>query len=215
MAAMSEQDTTGRPDGTNEDGTATDEALKQHWLALQRRAHDEFGRRVAAVSDWSAPTPDAEWDTRALVLHVVREQQWVPPLLRGDTIARAQARLNPVGSDLAAEWHRHSQAAAAAWDGAAADAEVHLSYDTVSAVQYLKEQVSDITIHTWDLARATGTDDALDAELVENVWREFLPQKQTLEASGLFASPVPVPDDAPLQTRLLALTGRDERWCVA
>lgn len=209
MAAMSQQDTTSRPDDTE------NETLKRHWLALQRRAHDEFGRRVAAVTDWSAPTPDEEWDTRGLVLHVVREQQWVPPLLRGDTIARAQARLDPVGSDLADEWRRHSEAAAVAWERAAADDKVHLSYDTVSAVQYLKEQVSDITIHTWDLARATGTDDTLDAELVENVWTEFLPQKETLEASGLFASPVPVPDDAPLQTRLLALTGRDERWCVA
>ncbi|NQX27623.1 TIGR03086 family protein [Microbacteriaceae bacterium VKM Ac-2854] len=206
---MSQQDTTSRPDQKNDDD------VKQHWLALQRRAHDEFGRRVAAVADWSAPTPDAEWDTRALVLHVVREQQWVPPLLRGDTIARAQGRLDPVGSDLAAEWLRHAAAAAAAWADTAADAEVHLSYDTVSAVQYLKEQVSDITIHTWDLARATGTDDTLDPELVQNVWTEFLPQKETLEASGLFALPVPVADDAPLQTRLLALTGRDERWCVA
>ena len=32
-----------------------------------------------------------------------------------------------------------------------------------------------------------------------------------LEASGLFASPVPVDDDAPMLVRLLALTGRDAR----
>lgn len=210
MAAMSQMDTTSRPDESSEP-----EALKQYWLGLQRRAHEEFDRRVAAVTDWTAPTPDAEWDTHALVLHVVREQQWVPPLLQGNTIARTQGRLDPVGSDLAAEWRRHADAAASAWAQVEPDSEVHLSYDTVTAVQYLKEQVSDITIHTWDLARATGTDDTLDAELVENVWAEFLPQKETLEASGLFASPVPVAEDAPLQTRLLALTGRDARWCVA
>jgi hypothetical protein len=43
------------------------------------------------------------------------------------------------------------------------------------------------------------------------VWTVFEPQKDTLEASGLFASPVPVADDAPLQSRLLAITGRDDR----
>ncbi|NQX10068.1 TIGR03086 family protein [Microbacteriaceae bacterium VKM Ac-2855] len=191
--------------------TSADEITreKDHWLELQRRAHEEFGRRVAIVTDWTAPTPDAEWDTRALVLHVVQEQQWVPPLLEGATIARTKGRLDPVGSDLVAEWHRHSTAAAHAWRRSDPSTPVQLSYDTVTAIAYLKEQVSDVTIHAWDLARATGSDEELDAELVAEVWAEFLPQKETLEASGLYASPVPVPDDAPLLTRLLALTGRD------
>jgi hypothetical protein len=43
------------------------------------------------------------------------------------------------------------------------------------------------------------------------VWTVFEPQKDTLEASGLFASPVPIDEDAPLQDRLLAVTGRDGR----
>lgn len=191
------------------------ESEMAHWLELHRRAHDEFGRRVAAVVDWSAPTPDEEWDIHALVLHVVREQQWVPPLLDGATVARTRGRLDPVGSDLAAEWLRHSAAATAAWGRVDPHAPVQLSHDTVTAVAYLKEQVSDVTIHAWDLARATGSDEELDAELVAHVWAEFLPQKETLEASGLFASPVPVPDDASLQSRLLALTGRDDRLDLA
>jgi hypothetical protein len=56
-----------------------------------------------------------------------------------------------------------------------------------------------------------GTDEELDDALVEAVWGVFAPQKDALEASGLFASPVPVDDDAPLRIRLLALTGRDAR----
>jgi hypothetical protein len=39
----------------------------------------------------------------------------------------------------------------------------------------------------------------------------FEPQRDTLEASGLFASPVPIDPAAPLQSQLLALTGRDDR----
>ena len=71
--------------------------------------------------------------------------------------------------------------------------------------------MSDVAIHTWDLARAVGADEELDTELVEAVWTVFEPQKETLAASGLYAPPVPLPDDAPLQQRLLAVTGRDPR----
>ncbi|MEE2035508.1 TIGR03086 family protein, partial [Rhodococcus sp. CC-R104] len=66
-------------------------------------------------------------------------------------------------------------------------------------------------VHTWDLARAVGADDRLDSALVEAVWAEIEPQRDMLAASGLFAAPVPISDDAPVQDRLIALTGRDPR----
>ena len=181
------------------------------WLALQKQAHREFGRAVAAITDWNAPTPDTEWNVRDLVLHVVQEQQWVPQLLAGLTIPQAKRHLARLGDDLRAEWRLYSLAATAAWDGARADALVALSYDTVTVADYLREQTSDVAIHAWDLARATGADETLDPTLVEAVWTVFEPQKATLVASGLYASPVELPDDAPLQSRLLAITGRDDR----
>ena len=88
---------------------------------------------------------------------------------------------------------------------------MNLSYDVVTAGQYLHESVAEVTIHSWDLARALGTDERLPEVLVEAAWTVFEPQQATLEASGLYASIVPVPADASLQTRLLALTGRDDR----
>lgn len=180
------------------------------WLELHRRSHEEFGRRLAAVTDWSAPTPDADWDTRALVRHVVTEQQLVPHLLSGLPLEEAQRAVAPLDDDdLRAEWERYSPAALAAWDEAPESGRVRLEGDTLTLGDYLQEQVSDIAIHAWDLARATGTDEALHPELVEAAWTIFEPQRATLEASGLYASAVPVPEDAPLQVRLLALTGRN------
>jgi uncharacterized protein (TIGR03086 family) len=181
------------------------------WIDLQHRAHREFARRVAVVRDWKASTPDADWDVEALVRHVTSEQQWVPLLLEGKTVEEAQAQLEPLGDDLVAEWHRYSAVATTAWASVAPGTLVHLSYDTVTAEDYLKEQVSDVTIHSWDLARATGADEALDGLLVEAAWTIFEPQRDTLAASGLFADPVSIGEDAPLQTRLLAITGRDPR----
>jgi uncharacterized protein (TIGR03086 family) len=105
----------------------------------------------------------------------------------------------------------YSLAASAAWDAADPDALVSLSFDTVPVTEYLREQTSDVAIHSWDLARAVGADETLDAELVSAVWTVFEPQQDTLAASGLYASPVTVAEDAPLQSRLLAITGRDDR----
>ena len=181
------------------------------WLRLQQRAHREFTARVALVEDWEGPTPDTEWTVRDLVSHVIEEQQWVPWLLSGLGTRHAQSRIRPIEPDLPMEWHRYSLAATTAWRDASPTAKVQLSYDTVEVIDYLKEQVADVTIHSWDLARAVGADDQLDDELVAHVWTVFEPQRDTLQASGVFASPVPVPDDAPLQSRLLALTGRDAR----
>lgn len=181
------------------------------WLRLQQRAHREFAARVAAVTDWEAATPDTEWNVRDLVSHVIEEQQWVPWLLGGLSTGHARSRLRSLEDDLVAEWRRYSLAATTAWRDASPETRVQLASDTVTVIDYLKEQVSDVTIHTWDLARAVGADEQIDLELVEAVWTVFEPQKDALEASGLFASPVPVEDDAPLQVRLLALTGRDMR----
>lgn len=179
------------------------------WIALLRTAHTDFTARIAAVTDWDAPTPDTEWTVRDLVAHVVDDQQWVPLLLDGKTSAEARLAIEPLGTDLALAWREHSQKARAAFESVDLDREVHLSTDTVPASEYLQEIVGDITIHTWDLARATRTSEDLDEGLVDAVWGVFEPQADALQATGLYAPAVPVADDAPLRIRLLALTGRN------
>ncbi|WP_244259230.1 TIGR03086 family metal-binding protein [Rathayibacter sp. VKM Ac-2759] len=194
-------------DDTTTRDTSTDEMSR--WLDLQERAHTAFEIRLALVADWSAPTPDTEWDTRALVLHVVREQQRAHTLLTGGD--ESPIRLEPVAADLRSEWRRvtdRAREAARAVDPAAV---LRIGRDTVTALELVREQVSDVTIHAWDLARATGSDERLDDELVAAVWELFAPQEATLRASGLYAQPVAVDGDAPLQRRLLAITGRDDR----
>lgn len=181
------------------------------WFELQRTAHREFDARLAAVRDWSAPTPDADWDITRLVRHVIEEQQWVPPLLAGRRVAEVTPDIVPLGDDLVAEWKHYSAAATAAWASTDPDTTVHLSYGTVPLEPYLRQQTADVTVHAWDLARATGSDETLDPELVSAVWSDLDAQRDMLAESGLFADPVPVPDDAPLQDRLIALTGRDPR----
>ena len=81
----------------------------------------------------------------------------------------------------------------------------------------------DMPQHGWDLARATGQDDTIAPEDVERLWssttaipRDLMEKYRTPGAFGpgveVFGPEVPVPDDAPLQHRLLGLIGRDPNW---
>ena len=58
-------------------------------------------------------------------------------------------------ADLIGEWQKWSRIATEAWESAPFDASVHLSYDTVEMKDYLKEQVSDVTITNPRLRRET------------------------------------------------------------
>jgi uncharacterized protein (TIGR03086 family) len=66
----------------------------------------------------------------------------------------------------------------------------------------------DVLIHTWDLARATGLDEALDAEEVHRFVESMEPMDAMLRESGHYGPRVVVPDDADEQTRLIAFVGR-------
>jgi hypothetical protein len=90
--------------------------------------------------------------------------------------------------------------------------------------QQIDEVVSDdLVLHGWDLARATGQDDAMDAEDVERLWTNttaipaaLMEKYRTPGAFGpgveVYGPEVEVAAEAPLQDRLLGLIGRDPGW---
>jgi uncharacterized protein (TIGR03086 family) len=71
---------------------------------------------------------------------------------------------------------------------------------------------SDVFMHTWDLARATGQDDRLDAEFCAAMLAGMLPMEEIIRSSGQYGPAVPVPADADPQTKLIAFIGRDPSW---
>lgn len=74
---------------------------------------------------------------------------------------------------------------------------------------------SDVFMHTWDLARATGQDDQLDQDECARLLAGMEPIEELMRASGQFGPRVPVPDSADAQTRLLGFIGRDPDWTPA
>jgi len=181
---------------------------------LFRRAVDRFGGLVHAVGadQWHGPTPCADWDVRTLVNHVAVEQLWVPPLMQGRTVAEVGRRLDgdQLADDPGATWDTVVGAAVAEFAAPdAGGATVAVSSGPKPAAEYCWEMTTDALIHSWDLAAGIGADQTLDAELVEVVFERTVPIADELQKTGLFAPPVATRPGADLQTRLLALFGRD------
>jgi uncharacterized protein (TIGR03086 family) len=68
--------------------------------------------------------------------------------------------------------------------------------------------IGDVLVHTWDLARATGLDETLDADEVCGLYAAMEPMDDVLRQSGQYGPRVDVPGDADEQTKLIAFTGR-------
>ena len=71
---------------------------------------------------------------------------------------------------------------------------------------------TDLLVHTWDLGRAVDLDVELDEELARRSYEGALPMEERIRSSDMFGPAVPVPDDAPIQDRMLAFFGRDPAW---
>jgi hypothetical protein len=67
---------------------------------------------------------------------------------------------------------------------------------------------TDVFLHRWDLARATGQDETLDPQRCAELLDGMLPMDEVLRQSGQYGPRVEVPEDADAQAKLLAFIGR-------
>jgi len=182
---------------------------------LLDRAGAEFRLRLDQVQgeQWALPTPCSDWDVRGLVNHVVTANLTTVRLFHGASRDETVAFIgtdhigdDPLGAFASSE---RAQAAALREPGALERIVPHPAFDMPGS-QLLDFRIGDQLLHAWDLARAIGTDETLDPELVDYVWESLLPLAGALPASGAFGAGVSgaLGDDAPRQVRLLDLSGR-------
>lgn len=181
-------------------------------------ATGEYDRVLAQVSDddLSKPTPCEGWSVRDVVNHLIQSNQAVAAMVRGCSRQEAMAIFGAEGpqGDVAALRVAHDaqvadQLAAFSEDGALGRTAHHVMGDIPTSM-LLGFRVGDHTVHAWDLARAIGVDETLDAELVSLNYERMLPMQPMLAGSGVFGegSTGSLPDDVSLQDKLLDLTGR-------
>jgi uncharacterized protein (TIGR03086 family) len=173
-----------------------------------------FADRVRGTKDWDAPAPVAGWTARDVVRHLV---EWLPGFLAAGSGTTLPAG-SSVDDDPVAAWQNQYDAVQALLDDPATAQRVltnpHLG--EVPLDQAIDRfYTSDVFMHTWDLARATGQDDRLDETFSALLLAGMEPMDDLLRSSGQYGPRVPVPDDADPQTRMLGFIGRDPFWTPA
>jgi uncharacterized protein (TIGR03086 family) len=184
-------------------------------VALHRSAVAYWAARVADVKDdqWGDPTPCAQWSVRELVNHVVAEELWTVPLLRGSTIAEVGSQFDGdvLGADPVAVASMAADSAAAVVDETLpGGGQVQLSYGEEDMGEYVRQLCADHLIHGWDLAAATGADRSMDPGLVAEVGAWFA-GRESLYRSGGAVGPRQHSAGDP-QSELLAGFGRAWQW---
>ena len=172
----------------------------------------DFTRRARDVTPegWEQPAPCEGWVARDVVDHMV---EWFPGFLL--LPAGLPAPVVPaVDDDPVGAWLAVSDAIQVAVDDPVArDRE----FDSPAGRHTLDRAVamfvlSDVLVHTWDLARATGQEETLDPDEVRRFTADMrnIPESvdRAMRDSGHYGPRVAVADDADDQTWLLAFMGR-------
>jgi uncharacterized protein (TIGR03086 family) len=176
---------------------------------LLDRARDHALPVIANITDddLAKPTPCSDYDVRALLdhlLHVVVEFQKLA--------AKQDADFShtPTYPDWRAQYPAETAKLVEAWGQPGADegiaGNMQLPATVVGSMALL-----DLTVHVWDLARATGQSYTTDPEVVGALDALVGQMGPTAREMKVFGEPVDVATDDALEA-LLAKTGRDPRW---
>jgi len=179
--------------------------------ARHRQIAAVFTDRVRAAGSWDAPAPVAGWAARDVVGHLV---EWLPGFLSAGSSVELPTGPT-VQEDPVAAWQVHCDGVQALLDDPRTSSLmlVNRHVGEVPVDQAIDRfYSSDVFLHTWDLARATGQDDRLDTDFCAVLLSGMEPMEDLIRSSGQYGPRVPTPDDADVQTRLLGFIGRDPFW---
>jgi uncharacterized protein YndB with AHSA1/START domain len=166
-----------------------------------------FTARVRGASDWDAPAPVAGWRARDVVGHLV---DWFPGFLESATGLVLDRGPSPEEDPVAA-WQVHADAVQRLLDGPEAGHPLPPPDDRGAAAARRGRPVLHLRrVHAHvgpGPAHRAGR--ALDPQTCADLLDGMAPIEDVLRSSGQYGPRVPVPDDADVQTRLLAFIGRD------
>jgi uncharacterized protein (TIGR03086 family) len=193
--------------GEDERKSSTKERNVTEILDRYRSIADDLTARVDAVPDsaWDNQSPCAEWTARGVLAHVIDVAHGAVDGLEGVSHEPA-AVLDPV-KDWAAARERIESALA---DPQRAGTLVDSPFGQVPFAALVDQLLRiDTLIHTWDLARATGGDERIDADAAAETLQALsaVPDAM-LRDSGAFGPPIPAPADADPVTALMCFAGR-------
>lgn len=187
-------------------------ALPDSPAARHRQVSTSFTERVDRVRSWDAPSPVASWVARDVVRHLI---DWSSEFVAAGTGIELPHGPS-VDDDPVVAWRVHADGMQAILD----DPDTACRELTNPKIGRLplasaidRFYNTDVFMHTWDLARATGQDDLLDPDFCAEILAELEQvDEQILRRPEVFGPRVEVPADADVQTKLIGFIGRDPFW---
>jgi uncharacterized protein (TIGR03086 family) len=167
------------------------------------------------ASQLGRPTPCAEWDSRALLNHLIL---WTAYSLE------ARAHGGSVGQDLidrdfaaepgfAAAYRAQLDRALAAWsDPAVWTGSLDVMGTATPAADVAALNLAEMVLHGWDLAAATGQHYTVSDRAAAAALDAVTANAELFRQYQGFAAPVEVPPSAAVLDQVLALSGRDPGW---
>jgi uncharacterized protein (TIGR03086 family) len=173
-------------------------------------------------------SPCHNYDVKGLLDHLVFVLHRVATIGRGEDAFAPGSLGDPAveHTDYEADWLAAADSVDDVWsEDALLDSTVVLPWATMTGAEMLAMYVSEITTHTWDLAKATGQspkwNDAVCRLSLDTMYRDLpmadrTPMWEAFQATmpanmqfdAPFANAVAVSSDAPLIDQLVAWTGR-------
>lgn len=171
---------------------------------------------VAGIGDgqWALPTPCADWNVGELTAHVTGGNRMFGAIMRGEPVPAFRDGARPdvaaLGGDRLAAYDEAARRLLAAFEAdGALDRIVTVPFGTVTGPVALHLRVTELLVHGWDLARATGQRIDVPGGLAE---QELAFSRRALPGvppdRSPFGPPQPVPAAAPALDQLAALLGR-------
>ncbi|MFJ3668657.1 TIGR03086 family metal-binding protein [Streptomyces sp. NPDC090106] len=176
-------------------------------------------RLAAAVSDerLADPTPCPEYAVRHLLGHLLHLSVAFRDAARKNLGATTDTAPDSAVPDLGPGWREALPAVLgelaeawrdpAAWTGTTRAGGVDLPGAVGGAVA-----ADELVIHAWDLARATGQVYEPDPAALRATYDFLRAAADESGRGGVFGPVLPVPADASLLDRAVALSGRDPGW---
>jgi uncharacterized protein (TIGR03086 family) len=174
-----------------------------------RRAHPVV--RGVEESTLGAPTPCDEYDVRDLLNHLFHVVVSFQALAAKGTADFTTTPDYLGGDDWRSRFEEETARLVEAWS--VPDALEGVSQGMGLPQRTVGEMVlGDLTVHCWDLARATGQDFAPYEPCVPVLNEGLSALAPTARKMKVFGEPFPVGDGATPFEQVLAVTGRDPGW---
>lgn len=165
----------------------------------------------------SAPTPCAKYSVGDVSHHVGGLAMAFAASARKDLGPLTGSAPTPDAPQLDDDWRTSYPAGLtelgrawgdpSAWQGMSRIAGMDMPGEAVGLVG-----LTEVVIHGWDLARATGQTYDVDPDIADAVLVNVAEFAAQGPVEGLFGPAVQVADDAPVLDRIIALSGRDPAW---